>query len=127
MNTERTIILENVGSCPIGLSDVQSRMYNLDQGAKMRISAIVLQDILDVPGSKTIFAMGLVKVSNVSREELYEMGLNEDEINLFLKEEKKIEKAEKDENKKQSTPVAKTTKTTTTKKTSTTKSSTKTK
>ena len=88
MNTnDRTVIIENVGDCNIGLSDTQGRKYNLQKGAKMRISAISLQDILDHPGSRIIFKEGMVQVSNISREELYNMGLNEAEIDKYLKEE----------------------------------------
>lgn len=88
MNTnDRTVIIENVGDCNIGLSDTQGRKYNLQKGAKMRISAVSLQDILDHPGSRIIFKEGMVQVSNISREELYNMGLNEAEIDKYLKEE----------------------------------------
>ena len=55
----------------------------------MRISAISLQDILDHPGSRIIFKEGMVQVSNISREELYNMGLTEAEIDKYLKEELK--------------------------------------
>lgn len=90
MNTnDRTVVIENVGDCSIGLSDTQRRKYNLQKGAKMRISAISLQDILDHPGSRTIFREGMVKVSNISRDELYAMGLSEDEIDSYLLEEKR--------------------------------------
>lgn len=89
MNTERTVILENVGDCPIGLADTQRRMYRLAKGAKMRISAVTLQDILDHPGSKAIFKSGRAKVSNITEAELYAMGLNSEEISLFLLKDKK--------------------------------------
>lgn len=90
MNTnDRTVVIENVGDCSIGLSDTQRRKYNLQKGAKMRISAISLQDILDHPGSRTIFKEGMVKVSNISRDELYAMGLSEEEIDSYLLEEKR--------------------------------------
>lgn len=90
MNTnDRTVVIENVGDCSIGLSDTQRRKYNLQKGAKMRISAISLQDILDHPGSRTIFREGMVKVSNISRDELYAMGLSEEEIDSYLLEEKR--------------------------------------
>lgn len=90
MNTnDRTVVIENVGDCNIGLSDTQGRKYNLQKGAKMRISAISLQDILDHPGSRIIFKEGMVQVSNISREELYNMGLTEAEIDKYLKEELK--------------------------------------
>lgn len=84
MNTERTVVLENVGDCPIGLSDTQRRMYRLAKGAKMRISAVTLQDILDHPGSRAIFNEGMAKVSNITAEELYQMGLTEKEIKKYL-------------------------------------------
>ena len=86
---DRTVVIENVGDCSIGLSDTQRRKYNLQKGAKMRISAISLQDILDHPGSRTIFKEGMVKVSNISRDELYAMGLSEEEIDSYLLEEKR--------------------------------------
>ena len=90
MNTnDRTVVIENVGDCSVGLSDTQRRKYNLQKGAKMRISAISLQDILDHPGSRTIFKEGMVKVSNISRDELYAMGLSEEEIDSYLLEEKR--------------------------------------
>lgn len=90
MNTnDRTVVIENVGDCSVGLSDTQRRKYNLQKGAKMRISAISLQDILDHPGSRTIFREGMVKVSNISRDELYAMGLSEEEIDSYLLEEKR--------------------------------------
>lgn len=90
MNTnDRTVVIENVGDCSIGLSDTQRRKYNLQKGAKMRISAISLQDILDHPGSRTIFKEGMVKVSNISRDDLYAMGLSEEEIDSYLLEEKR--------------------------------------
>lgn len=84
MNTERTVVLENVGDCPIGLADTQRRMYRLAKGAKMRISAVTLQDILDHPGSRSIFNEGMAKVSNITAEELYQMGLTEKEIKKYL-------------------------------------------
>ena len=90
MNTnDRTVVIENVGDCSVGLSDTQRRKYNLQKGAKMRISAISLQDILDHPGSRTIFREGMIKVSNISRDELYAMGLSEEEIDSYLLEEKR--------------------------------------
>ena len=84
MNTERTVVLENVGDCPIGLADTQRRMYRLAKGAKMRISAVTLQDILDHPGSRAIFNEGMAKVSNITADELYQMGLTEKEIKKYL-------------------------------------------
>ena len=91
MNTERTIILENVADQPIGLKDTLQRTYRLGVGAKIRISEVSLQDILDYPASKAIFAEGLVKVKNVSAKTLYNMGLTEKEIAKFaeLSEEEK--------------------------------------
>lgn len=105
MNNERTIILENVGGQAVGLKDTQGRTYRLSPNAKIRISKISLQDILDYPASKIIFNEDLVKISNVNAEDLYNMGLTEDEIEKFtldnltisigvvtedLKEDKKI-------------------------------------
>lgn len=92
MNTERTIILENVGDQPVGLKDTLQRTYRLGVGAKIRISEVSLQDILDYPASKVIFAEGLVKVKNVSAKTLYNMGLTEKEIAKFaeLSEEEKV-------------------------------------
>ena len=91
MNTERTIILENVADQPIGLKDTLQRTYRLGIGAKIRISEVSLQDILDYPASKVIFAEGLVKVKNISAKTLYNMGLTEKEIAKFaeLSEEEK--------------------------------------
>lgn len=91
MNTERTIILENVADQPIGLKDTLQRTYRLGVGAKIRISEVSLQDILDYPASKVIFAEGLVKVKNISAKTLYNMGLTEKEIAKFaeLSEEEK--------------------------------------
>ena len=89
MNTERTIVLENITDHTIGLLDTQNRKYILSKGAKTRISLVSLQDILDFPGSRIIFREGLAQVSNVTAEELFNMGLTEDEINQFLDEPKK--------------------------------------
>ena len=86
MNNERTIVLENVSSQFVGLKDTQTRTYRLAPGAKIRISKVSLQDILDYPASKIIFAEGLVKISNIDAESLYNMGLTEDEINSFTQE-----------------------------------------
>ena len=95
MNTERTIILENVVDFPIGLFDTQGRVYRLDKKSKVRVSAVSLQDILDYRPSRYIFNEGNVKVSNITKEELYYMGLTEDEVNFYLKEEpKKLEPKE---------------------------------
>lgn len=84
MNNDRTIMLENVAGCPIGLKDTQGRRYQLGKDAKIRISAIALADILDYMPSKIFFAEGKVKVRNISANELYNMGLTEEEIALFL-------------------------------------------
>ena len=89
MNTERTVVIENIGESYVALRDTQKRNYLLKAGAKMRISAASLQDILDSLGSKRIFDKGNMKIGNITREELYAMGLNEEEINLYLKEEAK--------------------------------------
>lgn len=100
MNNERTIVLENVSSSTIGLKDTQGRMYRIGRMGKIRISAVILQDIFDHPGSKIIFKEGMAKVSNVTRNELLAMGLTEGEVNLFIKDElieepKEEEKVEK--------------------------------
>lgn len=87
MNNERTIVLENVSSSTIGLKDTQGRMYRIGRMGKIRISAVILQDIFDHPGSKIIFKEGMAKVSNVTRNELLAMGLTEGEVNLFIKDE----------------------------------------
>lgn len=84
MNNDRTIILENVAGCPIGLKDTQGRRYQLGKDAKIRISAVSLQDIIDYPASKTFFNEGKVKVRNIAADTLFNMGLTEDEISLFL-------------------------------------------
>ena len=89
MNTERTVVIENVSNILISLGDTQNRKYLLKGGARMRISAMSLQDILDTPGSKSVFDREYIKVGNITREELYAMGLNEDEINKYLLEEPK--------------------------------------
>lgn len=89
MNTERTVVIENVSDILISLGDTQNRKYLLKGGAKMRISAASLQDILDAPASKNVFDREYVKVGNISMDELYAMGLNEDEINKYLLEEAK--------------------------------------
>ena len=86
MNNDRTILLENVAGCPVGLKDTQGRRYQLGKDAKIRISAVSLQDILDRPTSKSFFTDGLVKISNIDANTLYNMGLTEDEISFFLKD-----------------------------------------
>ena len=87
MNNERTVVIQNVGDCPIGLKDTQGRMYRLAKGAKMRISNTTLLDILDYPGSKKIFDLGYVSIGNITPDELYNMGLTEEEIERFLDKE----------------------------------------
>jgi len=135
MNNDRTIVLENVSTQNIGLKDTQGRTYHLGVGSKVRISDTSLQDIFDYTPSKVIFAEGLAKVSNVSMDKLYNMGLTEAEIKKFSlddyeaavvitetmdeEEEEEIIKVEKPAPKKTST-TKKTT--STTKKTSTSKS-----
>ena len=89
MNTERTVVIENVSDILISLGDTQNRKYLLKGGAKMRISAASLQDILDAPASKNVFDREYVKIGNISTNELYAMGLNEDEINKYLLEDSK--------------------------------------
>lgn len=87
MNNERTVVLQNVGDCPIGLKDTQGRFYRLNKGAKIRISNTTLLDILDYPGSKKIFDLGYVSIGNITPDELYNMGLTEEEIEQFLDKE----------------------------------------
>ena len=142
MNTERTIILENVSDQPIGLRDTQARTYRLGVGAKVRISQVSLQDILDYPASKIIFKEGLAKFRNVDSETLFNMGLTEEEIADFSLDytpaivvTESIEETEEEEVEEEIIPIEKPTKTvakpaakkatakktTTTKKTSSTK------
>ena len=134
MNNERTIVLENVSSQAVGLKDTQTRTYRLAPGAKIRISKVSLQDILDYPASKIIFAEGLVKISNIDAESLYNMGLTEDEINSFTQDliaavviskdlDEENEEVKEIVKPKKTTSTAKktTTKKSTTKKTSTSK------
>lgn len=128
MNNERTIVLENVSSQAVGLKDTQTRTYRLAPGAKIRISRISLQDILDYPASKIIFAEGLVKISNIDAESLYNMGLTEDEINSFTQDliAAVVISKDLDEENEEVKEVVKPKKTTsTTKKTTTKKSTTK--
>ncbi len=87
MNTDRTVVIENVSTGIVSLSDTQGHNYLLKPTGKMRISAATLLDILDQPGSKRIFNRGYMTVGNITRGELYNMGLTEEEINKFLKEE----------------------------------------
>ena len=84
MNNDRTIILENVAGCPVGLKDTQGRRYQLGKDAKIRISSVSLQDLLDYPASKTFFNEGKVKVRNITADALFNMGLTEEEIALFV-------------------------------------------
>ena len=87
MNNERTVVIQNVGDCPIVFKDTQGRIYRLANGAKMRISYATLLDILDYPGSKKIFDLGYVSIGNITPDELYNMGLTEEEIERFLDKE----------------------------------------
>lgn len=80
MNNDRIITLENRSDYVLGLKDTQGRTYILHRGGKQRISAISLQDILDYPASKNIFLEGDAIVDNVSADELFRMGLTEQEI-----------------------------------------------
>ncbi len=89
---DRTIILENISNQSVGLIDTQNRAYNMKPTQRVRLSKYTVQDILDVPGSKKIFDLGLVKIKNSSQGELLSMGLTEDEIiNYSETEEKKSE------------------------------------
>lgn len=87
MDNERTVVLENVSGQPVGLKDTQNRTYRFGAGGRIRISEISLQDILDYPASKIIFNEGMIKVSNISANTLYKMGLTEKEIKLYLGDE----------------------------------------
>lgn len=131
MNNERTVVLENISGQPVGLKDTQNRTYRFGLGGRIRISEISLQDILDYPASKIIFNEGMIKISNIDANKLYEMGLTEEEIAKFLGEDysavvitEEIEEEPEEEEiitieePKAVAPVAKTTtkKTTTTKK-----------
>lgn len=126
MNNDRIIVLENVSSQAVGLKDTQTRTYRLAPGAKIRISKVSLQDILDYPASKIIFAEGLVKISNIDAESLYNMGLTEDEINSFTKEliAAVVISKDLDEENEEVKEVIKTKKTASTAKKTTTKKST---
>ena len=86
MNNERTVVLENVANQPVGLKDTQNRTYRFGIGGRIRISEVSLQDILDYPASRIIFKEGMMKISNINPKILYNMGLNEDEIKLFVSE-----------------------------------------
>jgi hypothetical protein len=87
MNNERTVVLENISGQPVGLKDTQNRTYRFGVGGKIRISEMSLQDILDYPASKIIFNEGMIKISNIDANKLYEMGLTEKEITKFLGED----------------------------------------
>ena len=87
MNNERTVIIRNIGDCPVGLKDTQGRMYRLAKNAQMRISEASLQDILDYPPSRVLFDEDKAKVSNITRDKLFSMGLTEEEIEQFLDKE----------------------------------------
>ena len=87
MDNERTVVLENVSGQPVGLKDTQNRTYRFGVGGRIRISEVSLQDILDYPASKIIFNEGMIKVSNISANTLYKMGLTEKEIKLYLGDE----------------------------------------
>ena len=84
MNSERTVVLENISTQPVGLKDTQNRMYRFGVGGKIRISEVSLQDILDYPASKIIFNEGMIRISNIDVAALYTMGLTEDEIKKYL-------------------------------------------
>ena len=84
MNNDRTILLENVAGCPVMLADTQGRKYNMGKDGKIRISSVSLADILDFAPSKVFFAEGKMKIRNISANELYNMGLTDEEIALFL-------------------------------------------
>jgi len=86
MNNERTVVLENVANQPVGLKDTQNRTYRFGIGGRIRISEVSLQDILDYPASRIIFKEGMMKISNINPKILYNMGLSEDEIKLFVSE-----------------------------------------
>ena len=132
MNTERTIVLENITDHTIGLLDTQNRKYILSKGAKTRISLVSLQDILDYPASKIFFEEDKVRVSNVKQDDLLKMGLSEEETIKFslddytvvitedLEEDKEIIVAEEPE---KVTEIIAPKKTTTTKKSTTKKTS----
>ena len=87
MDNERTVVLENVSGQPVGLKDTQNSTYRFGVGGRIRISEVSLQDMLDYPASKIIFNEGMIKVSNISANTLYKMGLTEKEIKLYLGDE----------------------------------------
>lgn len=96
MNNERTVVLENVANQPVGLKDTQNRTYRFGIGGRIRISEVSLQDILDYPASRIIFKEGMMKISNIDPKRLYNMGLSEDDIKLFVSENNEYEE-EKEE------------------------------
>lgn len=124
MDNERTVVLINTGDQGIGLADTMGRMYRLGKGARMRISAITLQDILDFPGSKVIFNEGLAKIGNISESDLYKMGLNEDEIKKYLLEPKEEIKVPEEKKSTEEVKVSSVKKVSSTKKSSVKKAST---
>lgn len=91
MNNERTVILENVANQPVGLKDTQNRTYRFGIGGRIRISEVSLQDILDYPASRIIFKEGMMKISNINPKRLYNMGLSEEDIKLFVAENNEYE------------------------------------
>ena len=130
MNTERTVIIENISDIPVSLLDTQNRRYLLKSGGKMRISAVTLQDILDMIGNRPMFNRGRVCIKNITREELYNMGLTEEEIDKYLVEsepfnkpiiEKNEEVVEEEKEEKEENNSVKTKKASNKKSTSTTK------
>ena len=132
MNNERTVVLENVSDQPVGLKDTQNRTYRFGVGGKVRISEISLQDILDYPASRIIFNEGMIAISNITADKLYEMGLTEKEIKKYLgdnyteevaEEEPEVEEEEPEIKKEKETP-APATKKATTRKTNTKKKTT---
>lgn len=96
MNNERTVILENVANQPVGLKDTQNRTYRFGIGGRIRISEVSLQDILDYPASRIIFKEGMMKISNIDPKRLYNMGLSEDDIKLFVAENNEYEEEEEE-------------------------------
>ena len=96
MNNERTVVLENVANQPVGLKDTQNRTYRFGIGGRIRISEVSLQDILDYPASRIIFKEGMMKISNIDPKRLYNMGLSEDDIKLFVAENNEYEEEEEE-------------------------------
>lgn len=104
MNNERTVVLENVSDQPVGLKDTQNRTYRFGVGGKVRISEISLQDILDYPASRIIFNEGMIAISNITADKLYEMGLTEKEIKKYLGDNYTEEIAEEEPEAKEEEP-----------------------